>query len=322
MKAIAIMTSGGDAPGMNAHIRAVVRSGIYNGLKVYGIRRGYEGLIEDEIQELSLSDVGNIIQRGGTILKSSRSVRFLEYQWRKKAFEQLQRRRIDGLILCGGNGTFTGGKVLHQEFGIPVIGTPGTIDNDLFGTDFTIGFDTAINTVCDAVDKIRDTADSHGRIFFVEVMGRDAGYIALHSGIACGASGIFIPEERDDIDAFVHKLENRRRTKSAHIILVAEGDEFGGAYKLAEYTKMRLPDLDVRVSILGHIQRGGNPTCNDRILASKLGVAAVTALLKGNTNVMIGEINGEIVHTPLDRAIKRHQNFNKHLLELSHILAI
>lgn len=322
MKKIGIMTSGGDAPGMNAHIRAVVRSAIFNGLKVFGIQRGFEGLIDDDIHELQLSDVGNIIQRGGTILKSSRSERFLDYTWRKLAFENIQKRNIDGLILCGGNGTFTGGKILQQEFNIPVIGTPGTIDNDLYGTDYTIGFDTAINTVCDAVDKIRDTADSHGRIFFVEVMGRDAGFIALYSGIGCGASGIFIPEEKDDVDKFVNALKNRRRTKSAHIIMVAEGDEYGGAYRLAEYTKEKLPELDIRVSILGHIQRGGNPTCKDRILASKLGVAAVKALMDGNSNVMAGEVLGEITFTPLEKAIKNHQNFDDYLLQLSHILAI
>jgi 6-phosphofructokinase 1 len=322
MKTIAIMTSGGDAPGMNAHIRAVVRSGIYFGLNVYGIYGGFEGLIDDDIRELQLRDVANIIQRGGTILKSSRSERFLDHAWRKIAFENLQKRNIEGLILCGGNGTFTGGKVLHQEFGIPIIGTPGTIDNDLYGTDYTIGFDTAINTVCDAVDKLRDTADSHGRIFFVEVMGRDAGFIALYSGIGCGASGIFIPEEKDDLDKFVSALQNRRRNKSAHIIMVAEGDEYGGAYRLAEYTKMKLPELDIRVSILGHIQRGGNPTCNDRIMASKLGVAAVKALMDGKSNVMIGEVNGVITMTPLEKAIKNHQNFNDSMLQLSHILAI
>lgn len=322
MKTIAVMTSGGDAPGMNAHIRAVVRSGIYNGLKVYGVHRGFEGLIDNDIRELKLSDVGNIIQRGGTILKSSRSERFMEYSWRKKTFEHLQAKQIEGLVLCGGNGTFTGGKVLYQEFGISIVGTPGTIDNDLYGTDFTIGFDTAINTVCEAVDKIRDTADSHGRVFFVEVMGRDAGYIALYSGIGCGASGIFIPEEKDDLAHFITALSSRRLTKSAHIILVAEGDEYGGAYRLAEHTQKVLPELDIRVSVLGHIQRGGNPTCIDRILASKLGVAAVEALLQGKSNVMVGEVKGEIVLTPLEKAIKHHQTIDSPLLHLSHILAI
>lgn len=324
IKKIGVLTSGGDAPGMNANIRAVLRAGIYHGLEVFGIRRGYEGMIDGDIIPLGLDSVSNIIQRGGTVLKTARSKRFMEKAWREKAFENLQSHGIDALVVCGGNGSFTGAKVFHEEFGTRIVGTPGTIDNDLFGTDFTIGYDTALNTVVDAVDKIRDTADSHNRMFFVEVMGRDAGYIALNSGIASGAEGILIPETKDDYEQFVQNFErSRRSSKLFSIIIVAEGDESGGAFKVAEKFKERFPGIDTRVSILGHIQRGGNPTCRDRVLASKLGAAAVEALLDGKNNVVIGEIKGEISYTPFELAIKiQHNHLDNSLIELARKLSI
>jgi 6-phosphofructokinase 1 len=324
IKKIAVLTSGGDAPGMNANIRAVVRAGIYHGLEVYGVRRGYEGMIDGDIIPLGIESVSNIIQRGGTILKTARSKRFMEKEFRQQAFEQLQAHGIDGMVLCGGNGTFTGAKQFSEEHGIPMIGTPGTIDNDLFGTDFTIGYDTALNTVVEAVDKIRDTADAHNRMFFVEVMGRDAGYIALNSGIASGAEGIFIPETTNDYEEFVNNFERSRRgNKLFSIIIIAEGDESGGAFKVAEMFKQRHPDIDARVSILGHIQRGGNPSCRDRVLASKLGAAAVEALLAGMNNVVAGEINGKVTFTPFDQAIKmQHNSMDTSMIDLARKLSI
>ncbi len=324
IKKIAMLTSGGDAPGMNANIRAVVRAGLYNHLEVYGVKNGYEGLIDGDMELMDHSSVSNIIQRGGTILKTARSKRFMDFAFRQQAYTHLQERGIDALVICGGNGSYTGAKIFNEEFGIKVVGTPGTIDNDLYGTDFTIGYDTALNTVVDAVDKIRDTASSHNRMFFVEVMGRDAGFIALNSGIASGAEAIFIPEIKGDYEDFVKRFEkNKRDNKLFSIIIVAEGDESGGAFKVAEMFKEKYKDLETRVSVLGHIQRGGNPSCRDRVLASKLGAGAVEALLKGETNIAIGEINGKIAYTPFEKAIKlQHNSISADLLDLVKTLSI
>ncbi|HOU82614.1 MAG TPA: 6-phosphofructokinase, partial [Bacteroidales bacterium] len=281
MKNIGILTSGGDAPGMNAAIRAVVRTAIYNGRNIYGVYEGYHGLIDDNMFEMHASDVSNIIQRGGTILRSARSKRFFEKEYRQIAHENLLRRNIDSLVLIGGDGTFKGACEFKNEFpDIQVIGIPGTIDNDLYGTDYTIGFDTACNTVVEAVDKIRDTASSHSRIFFVEVMGRDAGYIALYTGIANGAEEILIPETKTNINDLVDNIQNRwRSNKKSSIIIVAEGEELGGAVKVSEMVKEKLPDYEIRYTVLGHIQRGGNPTLRDRLNASRMGYNAVKSIM-------------------------------------------
>ncbi|MGB4665964.1 MAG: 6-phosphofructokinase, partial [Bacteroidales bacterium] len=293
MKNIGILTSGGDAPGMNAAIRAVVRTAIFNGRNVYGIYEGYHGLIENNMFEMSASDVSNIIQRGGTILRSARSKRFLEKEYRQIAHENLLKRDIDSLVLIGGDGTFKGACEFKNEFpDIQVIGIPGTIDNDLYGTDYTIGFDTACNTVVEAVDKIRDTASSHSRIFFVEVMGRDAGYIALYTGIANGAEEILIPETKTNMDDLVDNIQNRwRSNKKSSIIIVAEGEELGGAVKISEIVKEKLPDYEIRYTVLGHIQRGGNPTLRDRLNASRMGYNAVKSIMIGDDKIMIGIMN-------------------------------
>lgn len=323
MKRIAVLTSGGDSPGMNACIRAVVRAGIYYKLEVFGIYRGYEGLIDDEISQLRSFDVSNIIQRGGTILKSARSERFKEKKWREQAFKHLQKRNIDGLVVIGGDGTFTGAAQFHKETHLPVIGAPGTIDNDLFGTDYTIGYDTALNTVIDAVDKIRDTASSHNRLFFVEVMGRDAGFIALRSGISTGAEAILIPETTTYIDKLIQQLdEGYRNKKSSGIIIVAEGDEAGGAYKIAEKVKKRFHHYDIRVTVLGHVQRGGSPSALDRVLASNIGLGCVEALLEGESNLMVGVINNAISHTSFEKSIKYNHDIKPELLQLAEILSI
>ncbi|HQJ58819.1 MAG TPA: 6-phosphofructokinase, partial [Bacteroidales bacterium] len=284
MKNIGILTSGGDAPGMNAAIRAVVRTAIYNGRNIYGVYEGYHGLIDDNMFEMHASDVSNIIQRGGTILRSARSKRFFEKEYRQIAHENLLRRNIDSLVLIGGDGTFKGACEFKNEFpDIQVIGIPGTIDNDLYGTDYTIGFDTACNTVVEAVDKIRDTASSHSRIFFVEVMGRDAGYIALYTGIANGAEEILIPETKTNINDLVDNIQNRwRSNKKSSIIIVAEGEELGGAVKVSEMVKEKLPDYEIRYTVLGHIQRGGNPTLRDRLNASRMGYNAVKSIMTGD----------------------------------------
>ncbi|HOS20304.1 MAG TPA: 6-phosphofructokinase, partial [Bacteroidales bacterium] len=284
MKNIGILTSGGDAPGMNAAIRAVVRTAIYNGRNIYGVYEGYHGLIDDNMFEMHASDVSNIIQRGGTILRSARSKRFFEKEYRQIAHENLLRRNIDSLVLIGGDGTFKGACEFKNEFpDIQVIGIPGTIDNDLYGTDYTIGFDTACNTVVEAVDKIRDTASSHSRIFFVEVMGRDAGYIALYTGIANGAEEILIPETKTNMDDLVDNIQNRwRSNKKSSIIIVAEGEELGGAVKVSEMVKEKLPDYEIRYTVLGHIQRGGNPTLRDRLNASRMGYNAVKSIMTGD----------------------------------------
>ncbi len=321
---IGVLTSGGDAPGMNAAIRAVVRSAYYYDIKVVGIRRGYEGLMNAEFQEMDRKSVANIIQRGGTILKTARSLAFKTPEGRKHAFQHLQNEGIDALVVIGGDGTFTGAKVFGEEYDIPIMGLPGTIDNDLYGTDFTIGYDTAINTAVDAVDKIRDTAESHDRVFIVEIMGRDCGLIALRSGIAVGAESILIPESKTDTEALIHRLEVGRKDKSSKIIMVAEGDETagGGAFVIGDVIKQKFPHYDVRVSVLGHIQRGGKPTCMDRVLASRLGVAAVEGLIEGRRAEMAGLIHGQIVFTPLDHAIKHNVKLNESLLKIVEILSL
>ncbi|TDQ09541.1 6-phosphofructokinase [Pedobacter metabolipauper] len=304
IKNIGVLTSGGDAPGMNAAIRAVVRAGIYYDLKVTGILRGYEGLINGDFIEMDRKSVANIIQRGGTILKTARSDAFRSKEGRIEAYKQLKKSEIDALIVIGGDGTFTGANLFSAEFDFPVIGLPGTIDNDLEGTDFTIGYDTAINTVINAVDKIRDTAESHDRLFIVEVMGRDSGLIALRSGIGVGAEAIMIPEANMGVDGLVTRLETGRKDKASKIIIVAEGDEMGGAFNVGEVLKEKFPNYDIRVSVLGHIQRGGKPSCMDRVLASRLGVAAVEGIIAQRTSEMAGLKNNEIVFTPFDHAIK------------------
>lgn len=321
---IAVFTSGGDAPGMNACVRAVVRTGVFNGFKVYGVHHGYNGMISGEFEEMDASSVANIIQRGGTVLKTARSKEFMTAEGRKKAYENLKKYKINGIVAIGGDGTFTGASVFMKEYpDVNVVGCPGTIDNDLSGTDFTIGYDTAVNTVIDAVDKIRDTASSHDRLFFIEVMGRDSGMIALNAGIGSGAEAILIPETVTYVDQLIHKLERGYlREKSSHIIIVAEGDDSGGAYRLAEAVKEKFPEMDTRVSILGHIQRGGNPTCADRVLASRMGYEAVEALAKGKKGVMVGQVNGEIVFTPFENAIRDEGKMNMQLVKMAEILAL
>ncbi|HEX4957272.1 MAG TPA: 6-phosphofructokinase [Lacibacter sp.] len=319
---IGVLTSGGDSPGMNAAIRAVVRTGLYYNLEMFGIMRGYQGMIEDDIIPMHSRSVANIIQRGGTILKTARSKEFFEPEGRKKAYDNLKKHGIDGLVIIGGDGSFRGAQKFANEFDIPCIGLPGTIDKDIAGSDFTIGFDTAVNTAIEAIDKIRDTADAHDRLFIIEVMGRDAGYIALHSGIATGAEHILIPETKTDIEAVVDSLEEKeRRKKLVNMIVVAEGDETGGANEVAAVIKQRLPHMDTRVCILGHIQRGGSPTCLDRLIASRLGFAAVEALLDGKHNNMIGVVNNKLHMTPLDKAIKAKQKISDEWMRVVKILA-
>ena len=323
IKKIGVFTSGGDAPGMNAAIRAVVRTALYYNLEVVGIKRGYEGMINGEFLPMDRRSVANIIQRGGTILKTARSAAFMTPEGRKEAHRQLENQNIDALICIGGDGTFTGAKIFGDEYNIPILGLPGTIDNDLYGTDFTIGYDTAINTVTDAVDKIRDTAESHDRVFIVEVMGRDSGLIALRSGISIGAESIMIPETKTDIEALLTRLEKSRKDKSSRIIIVAEGEEdSGGAFHVADVIKERFPLFDTRVSILGHIQRGGKPTCMDRVLACRVGVAAVEELIKGRKAEMVGLVHGQIAFTPFDHAIKHHIEINQNLLKIVEILSL
>jgi 6-phosphofructokinase 1 len=319
---IAVLTSGGDAPGMNAAIRAVVRTGIYHHLNVYGVMYGYKGMLTGEIFPMESKSVANIIQRGGTVLKTARCKEFYEAEGRKKAYENLKKFGIDGLVVIGGDGSFKGAQKFSQEFDIPCIGLPGTIDKDIAGSDFTIGFDTAVNTAVEAIDKIRDTADAHDRLFIIEVMGRDAGYIALHSGIATGAEHILMPERKTDIDDVINELTtNERRQKLVNLIVVAEGDEFGGAEQVAQHVKERMPQLDTRVCILGHIQRGGSPTCIDRLIASRMGYAAVDALMGGTHNVMIGIVNNKIQYTPLDKAVKAKQKIDPEWFKIVKILA-
>jgi len=323
VKKIAVLTSGGDSPGMNAALRAVVRTANYYNIECYGVREGYNGLIHDDFLKMGPRSVKNIINQGGTILRSARSQEFRTKEGRQKAFENCQKLGIDGLVCIGGDGTFTGAKIFNEEFGVRVIGVPGTIDNDIFGTDNTIGYDTALNTAMDAIDKIRDTATSHNRVFFVEVMGRDAGFIALNSGLATGALEILIPERKDSIDDLFIKFRNAEKTgKASSIVVVAEGEKLANVYELAEKTKSEFPDYDIRVAVLGHMQRGGSPSCADRVLASRLGYGAVVGLMDGKTNVMAGMRSNDLTYTPIEEAIKKHNEINKDLLLISEILAI
>ena len=318
---IGVLTSGGDAPGMNAAIRAVVRTGIYNKMEVYGILRGYSGMIDGDIIKMESKSVANIIQRGGTILKTARCKEFFTYEGREKACRNLEALGINGLVIIGGDGSFRGAKIFSNEFNIPCIGLPGTIDKDIAGTDFTIGFDTAVNTAVEAIDKVRDTADAHDRLFVIEVMGRDSGFIALHSGIATGAENILIPERRTDIEDIINALaEKQGRKKLVNIIVVAEGEEFGGA-EIAKIITERMPDQEVRVCILGHIQRGGAPTCFDRLIASRMGYSAVECLMEGRFNVFVGIVNNRMHYIPLDEAVKKKQKISQEWMKIVRILS-
>ncbi len=324
LKKIGVLTSGGDAPGMNAAIRAVVRAAIYHKLKVVGIKQGYHGLIHDYIEPMTSKSVSNIIHQGGTILKSARSQSFRTVEGRAKAYETIKKHGIDALVVIGGDGTFTGARLFGQEHNFPIVGVPGTIDNDLFGTDYTIGYDTALNTVVQAVDKIRDTASAHSRLFFIEVMGRDAGFLALRSGIASGAEAIMVPEIDTDFKQLNKFLEKgMRKDKNSSIVLVAEGEKIsGGAIQVAERVSKEYPDYDTRVTILGHIQRGGSPSAFDRVTASRLGVSAVEALIDDQKSIMLGLVNKEVVHVPFNQALKHKKKLNPTLLELTEILSI
>ena len=324
IKKIGVMTSGGDAPGMNAAIRAVVRTCSYYRVECVGIYRGYQGLIEGDFISLDARSVNNIVNKGGTILKSARSKEFRTKEGRKKAFNQVKNAGLDALILIGGDGTFTGGMVFYNEYKIPCIGIPGTIDNDIYGTNFTIGFDTALNTVVEVIDKIRDTASSHNRLFFVEVMGRDAGFIALNAGVGAGAEEILIPEEDLGLDRLLESLKRSKRSgKSSSIVVVAEGDKIGkNVFELANYVEENLPQYEVRVSVLGHMQRGGSPSCFDRVLASRLGVKAVELVLDGQFNLMVGIVNNRVHTTDFENAIKGQHEIDKELLRVSDIMSI
>lgn len=323
IKTIGILTSGGDAPGMNAAIRAVTRSAIYAGLKVKGIYRGYKGLISDEIVDFRTQNVSNIIQMGGTILKTARCKEFQTPEGRQLAYDVMRRHEIDALVVIGGDGSLTGARIFANEYNFPIVGLPGTIDNDLYGTDSTIGYDTALNTIMECVDKIRDTATSHERLFFIEVMGRDAGFLALNGAIAAGAEAAIIPEISTQVDQLAELIQNGfRKSKNSSIVLVAESPVTGGAMALAERVKNEYPGYDVRVSILGHLQRGGSPTAFDRILASRMGAAAVDAILDDQRNVMIGIRNDEIVYVPFTRAIREEKRINPRLVETLRRLSI
>jgi len=324
IKKIAVMTSGGDAPGMNAALRAVVRACAYYHIECVGIYRGYQGMIDGDFKSMNARFVHHIIQKGGTILKSARSEEFRTKEGRKKAYKNLMDNNVDALCLIGGDGTFNGGLIFSKEFDIPVVGIPGTIDNDIVGTQFTIGFDTALNTVVEAVDKIRDTASSHNRLFFVEVMGRDAGFIALNSGVGAGAEEILIPEENIGLETLVNSLKRSKRSgKSSSIVIVSEGDTTGkNVFELAENVKKQLPFYDTRVTVLGHLQRGGSPSCFDRVLASRLGVKAVEFLLDGKRDIMVGIENNVIIATDIDQITKGTHKINRELLRISDILSI
>ena len=319
---IGVLTSGGDAPGMNAAIRAVVRTGIYHGLEVFGIMRGYQGMIDDDIFRMEGRSVANIIQRGGTILKTARCKEFYEPAGRKIGYDNLKKRGIDGLVIIGGDGSFRGAVNFSKEFDIPCVGLAGTIDKDISGTDFTIGFDTAVNTAVEAIDKVRDTMDAHDRIFIIEVMGRDAGYIALHSGIATGAENILIPERKTDINSIISSLqEKERRKKMVNLIVVAEGDEFGGANEVQRVLQDKLPKAEIRVCILGHIQRGGSPSCMDRLIASRMGYHAVESLLEGRHNVFVGIQNNKMNYILLETAVKNKGKISEEWMKIVKILA-
>lgn len=323
MKRIAILTSGGDSPGMNAAIRAVVRTAIYDEKEIYGIRRGYAGMMDGDIFPMKAQDVSNIIQRGGTVLKTARCPEFMTVEGRRKAADQLRKLQIEGLVIVGGDGSFKGALALEKESGIPCIGLPGTIDRDIKGTETTIGFDTAVNTVVEAMDKIRDTAESHDRLFVVEVMGRDAGYIALHSGLACGAEDILIPETITHMEEVLCRIDyDERRKKTVHILVVAEGDDFGGAAEVQERIAERFPKLDVRSCVLGHIQRGGTPSCADRVLASRMGHAAVRGLSQGRRAEMVGLQQGEICYTPFEDVLSKEWFHREDMLEMIRVLSI
>lgn len=324
LKKIGVLTSGGDAPGMNAAIRAVVRGCAFQEIECVGIYRGYQGLIENDFEELNARSVRNIISRGGTFLKSARSKEFQTEEGRKKAYDNLKNAEVDALIVIGGDGTFTGGLVFNEEYDFPIIGIPATIDNDINGTDYTIGYDTALNTVVEAIDKIRDTASSHNRLFLIEVMGRDAGDIALNSGIGAGAEEILIPEEDRGIERLVESLKKSRKSgKTSSIIVVAEGDKSGkNIFELAEYIEEHLEDYEIRVSVLGHIQRGGSPSCFDRVLASKLGIGAIDALINGERTIMVGIHHQKVVSVPLDIAIKGGAKYDKNLRRVADITSV
>ncbi|TVZ55267.1 6-phosphofructokinase [Lutibacter sp. Hel_I_33_5] len=322
VKKIAVITSGGDSPGMNAAIRSVVRACAYYRAECVGVYRGYQGMIESDFVTLTARSVNNIINKGGTILRSARSKDFRTKEGRKKAYENLKEQNVDGLIVIGGDGSFTGGVVFNKEYGFPIIGIPGTIDNDIFGTSHTLGYDTALNTAVEAIDKIRDTASSHNRLFFVEVMGRDAGFIALNAGVGAGAEEILIPEEDLGLERMLESLQKSRRSgKSSSIVVVAEGDRSGkNVYELAQYVEDNMPEYEVRVSVLGHMQRGGSPSCFDRVLASRLGVKAVELMLDGTTNVMVGLKDNKVAATNLEKAIKGQSSINSELLRVSDIM--
>lgn len=324
IKKIGVLTSGGDAPGMNAAIRAVVRACIYYDIIPYGIREGYEGLIQNDMYRMEAGSVKHIVHQGGTILKSARCQFFYEEEGRERGYRNLKDRGIDALVVIGGDGTFKGAKKLGEEYNYPVIGIPGTIDNDIYGTDFTIGFDTATNTVVEAVDQIRDTATSHNRLFFIEVMGRDSGYIAIHSGIAAGAEEILIPEKDRGMDKLIESLElSSRRNKTSRLVIVAEGEKTGNIYDLAENVKQKFGDrYETKVTILGHIQRGGRPSCADRVLASRLGVAAVEALIEGKCSIMVGVKDHKVKYTRLDKATKESHTIEEELLKIADIVSI
>ena len=323
LKRVGVLTSGGDAPGMNAAIRAVVRACIYYGMEPVLIKEGYKGLIENRMKSADARSVANILNLGGTFLKSARCQEFRSKEGRAKAFENVVAAELDGLVVIGGDGSFTGAMLLQEEHGLPCIGVPGTIDNDIYGTDYTIGYDTALNTVVEAIDKIRDTASSHNRLFFIEVMGRDAGFIALNTGIASGAEDILIPEQEKTVENFMESLQKSGRGgKSSSIIVVAEGDRSGGVFELSRAVEENFPEYEVKVTVLGHIQRGGKPTCFDRVLASRLGVAAVEALKNGDSGIMVGVRDQQVVKTPLDRAISKHNQIDNHLMKVAQIVSL
>lgn len=322
IKKIGVMTSGGDSPGMNAAIRSVVRTCAFHNIECAGIYRGYEGMIEGDFKDLNARSVKGIINKGGTVLKSARSKTFRTKEGRQKAYESLKNANIDALVVIGGDGTFTGALLFNQEFNFPVMGIPGTIDNDIFGTSHTLGYDTTLNTVVDAIDKIRDTASSHNRLFFVEVMGRDVGHIALNVGVGAGAEEILIPEEDLGLDRLLESLRRSKQSgKSSSIVVVAEGDKIGkNVFELKDYVEKHMSEYEVRVSVLGHMQRGGSPSCFDRVLASRMGVKAVESLLEGQSNLMVGLLNDKIAVTPLEKAIKGQSKINKELIRVSDIM--
>ncbi len=318
-----MLTSGGDSPGMNAAIRAVVRACVYNGIIPYGIKRGYQGMIEGDIEEMHVRSVSRILSQGGTMLKSSRSEEFRSIEGRQKAFDNLQKNRIDALVVVGGNGTFTGASIFTREHDIPTIGVPGTIDNDLFGTDYTIGYDTATNTITDCIDKIRDTASSHDRIFFVEVMGRDSGFLALRAGIATGAIAVMLPEEHRSIKELIEILETGEANhKTSSVVIVAEGESYGGANEVARQVKEKHPKYDTKVTILGHLQRGGSPSCYDRMLASQMGIYAVESLLRGASEQMVATVNEQLKLVPFAAAIAKKSEIDTEVRRMSRILSI